>query len=799
MAKNKTYDKISRPYGGYLERSGDMNLSPEVEPESGTGAGTVTPGGGGSGTPSETPVDSEQSFSNIWIDNKIRSKNWKPKKFGFMIDGETGYAEFANLYITGAITVITGGTVGGWTITADALTSGNVTINSTNEQILMGAATAPLTGVGVFLGLDGADYEFRAGNPAGNYIHWDASTLTVIGTISGSIAAGDLTGTVPTGTLGTYTNDWIFDGNWTLTDLNTVDWGAGTLTLSDATTYSIDAGDTGNMAAKTFIYLDTGVSSTVLQTSTTETDAIGVGKLLIAIAQDGTVEPTLLVLNSDSMNIDATSIVAGSITANEILTGTITANEIVGTTLSAIYADLGTITAGSINIGSGEAIIASDGKATFKDITISNRIIGIDSAAELTAAISTLTSAGGGTIRLAAGSYVLSSTEALPSSIRLEGDDSSTTTIVFVAGANFTMTGTDVYTTGTCSITQGTVALAGQGTTWTADMVGRQVFLSNRWYVIAAFGSTTSLTLASGYADATITTGTYRISDVIKNVSFERLTIVGASTTKIIDAIDIRDLYISECALVSSGAGGKCLEVDNGMRVSTQKASFIGVPATTSNGIDVTNGSFINMEETASVSHGGSGVSWNNVSVSQITFSAANANTGDGYNLTDVTTSYFIIEVSGNGGQGVELVSGCDNSRFILNAIGNTSDGLKATATSDYNLIVNGVFTGNGGYGVNLAASTVDNSNITANSFVGNASGAVNDSGTGTLIRGNIGIDDNAVSGISARNTCSASGTEQAGPTSGAGPPLTWTRMATIQVNAIGTVRTQYEMKKGDV
>jgi hypothetical protein len=79
-------------------------------------------------------------------------------------------------------------TVGGFMASPSALTAGNVTFNSLGEQILIGQASAPLTGVGVFIGNAGdGTYDFRAGDPAGNYIHWDASAATL--TIAGSITA----------------------------------------------------------------------------------------------------------------------------------------------------------------------------------------------------------------------------------------------------------------------------------------------------------------------------------------------------------------------------------------------------------------------------------------------------------------------------------------------------------------------------------------------------------------------------------------------------------------------------------
>lgn len=143
-------------------------------------------------------------------------------------------------------------------------------------------------------------------------------------------------------------NNWTFSGTWSVTDADTIAWGSGTLKVSDGTSYSITGSNTGNMAAKTYIYFDLGTSSTAFQTTTTATTAIGDGKILIAIAQNGTGEANYMVMNDKQHNIDAANIVAGSISANEIAAGAVTATKINVSQLSAIAADMGTITAGTV-------------------------------------------------------------------------------------------------------------------------------------------------------------------------------------------------------------------------------------------------------------------------------------------------------------------------------------------------------------------------------------------------------------------------------------------------------------------
>lgn len=81
---------------------------------------------------------------------------------------------------------------------------------------------------------------------------------------------------------------WSHDLIFSAVDADTVAWTAGSIYLPSGATYSIDAGNTGNMAAKTYIYFNKAVSQTVLQTSTTASNAVGTNKILIAVAENST-------------------------------------------------------------------------------------------------------------------------------------------------------------------------------------------------------------------------------------------------------------------------------------------------------------------------------------------------------------------------------------------------------------------------------------------------------------------------------------------------------------------------------
>lgn len=142
---------------------------------------------------------------------------------------------------------------------------------------------------------------------------------------------------------------WTQTSVFSVTDSDTIAWGAGTFTASDGTAYSIGTGNTGNMAAKTYVYLDIAASTTAYQITTTAGSAVGDGKVLVAVCQNNTAEAVFQVFGGvGGLNIDASNIVTGSLTANEIAASTITAAKIAASTITANEIAASTITAAKI-------------------------------------------------------------------------------------------------------------------------------------------------------------------------------------------------------------------------------------------------------------------------------------------------------------------------------------------------------------------------------------------------------------------------------------------------------------------
>ncbi len=151
-------------------------------------------------------------------------------------------------------------------------------------------------------------------------------------------------GTIPAETLDVSNWGWTQTCVFTSASATQVNWGAGSFISANGVTYAISGGNTGVMAAKTYIYLDLNVSSTTYQHTTTSGNAVGVGKVLVAVAQNGSASATF------NLNV-ATQIVGDNILANTIDASKITAGSITATQISASYVYAGTISADNVTAG----------------------------------------------------------------------------------------------------------------------------------------------------------------------------------------------------------------------------------------------------------------------------------------------------------------------------------------------------------------------------------------------------------------------------------------------------------------
>lgn len=180
---NSDYENIDRPYDSSLYRSEPNDTNGNVMNQ---------------------PIKSDGDIGDVWIKNFIRSENWQPKTNGFYINGQTGYAEFMNVFISGDIQALTG-TIGGFTI-------GATTISATNLVLTSGAANAANITVGTGANAAG----LNSANAVGDIAFWAGSTFANRATAAFQVtAAGVLTATSATITGAINATSGTFSGSIT--------------------------------------------------------------------------------------------------------------------------------------------------------------------------------------------------------------------------------------------------------------------------------------------------------------------------------------------------------------------------------------------------------------------------------------------------------------------------------------------------------------------------------------------------------------------------------------------------------
>ena len=163
---------------------------------------------------------------------------------------------------------------------------------------------------------------------------------------------------------------WSTNVNWYSSDYNTVSRWSGSVYLPDWTELTVSSWSTGNMSTVTYIYYDQ--SDNTVHTTTSAWDSVWENKILLCVAapnSDSDKDATFQAFGTDKQStfITADNIAAQTITADEIASNSIetrhldsysvTADKMYVSELSAISADLWSITAWSIT---GTTITASD-------------------------------------------------------------------------------------------------------------------------------------------------------------------------------------------------------------------------------------------------------------------------------------------------------------------------------------------------------------------------------------------------------------------------------------------------------
>ena len=390
----------------------------------------------------------------------------------------------------------------------------------------------------------------------------------------------------------------------------------------------------------------------------------------------------------------------------------------------------------ALNTGS----IVQGGNLTLKTLSIGSLVRQVAPGDDINAAIDAVSREGGGTVQLLAKTYIITSSIRMKSKVSLVGAGVGVT-ILEMAGAYELRAepSENFYTGGSITSVTSQVNVTGSGTNWLGNVTaGQQIFLNNRWHVIAAVTGNTTLILAEEYTGPTISAGTaYRIITPIQNILLRGFTIQNSTANNI---------FMNGCrgvvmiAVLSNNSTG-------GQNVYIANSSVLGLDgvisgSSTNAGFLFENCGLIGCEDSPATASA-NGYVLDTCKDGNFISCIAEGNTADGINVTGCSAIYFNIIASQNGGQGIEFVSGNSECWVHDSSIkNNTSDGIKLTGTSNSMIISSNILAINGGYGVNVAAASDVSNNIVGNIFYTNNSGQIGDSGTGTNAVGNIGAAD---------------------------------------------------------
>lgn len=367
---------------------------------------------------------------------------------------------------------------------------------------------------------------------------------------------------------------------------------------------------------------------------------------------------------------------------------------------------------------------------TFRgQVKIGGLIVNVKTTDDIQTAINTVNAAGGGRVILANGTHTQNSNITMYSNISLEGENELSAIIDFNNGSfGINAVGSNVYNTGTVTVTKGSTAIVGSGTTWTQSMLGQNILLSGIWYPIVAFVNAGQVAVGFPFADTTALGQSYTIATTINDVQVMNLTIKNSTTNAI--NINYGNNYIIQDLILVNNTVGTSVQNSSSFALQVIDASGCG------KGADLNNCYNGNVTAFSCIDSTNMGF---NITKSQfIDFGVMNItnSTNNGVSLTSCSILSFNQFASrNNGAAGMEMVSG-NSSINIGNSVfnNNGTDGLKITDSSSMGSAVNSDFANNSGWGVNIVSANCNNNIILVPQFTSNGSGDITDSGTGTNI-----------------------------------------------------------------
>lgn len=684
---NLNFEKIDNPYDYNLNRANsdifsvggqkfnseglpsvDTSEDKSSDSKQGLGAGSVH--GGNSNVPMQ---------EDLWISNWIKSRNYKPKSQGFLIDGKLGYIECMKLYVG------TGGIVGGSLDIPDTTTTNSFHVD-TSGLLWAGAnvvnkATAPVrinpTGEitlgnpsGVHLQLSGPNKRIRSSN----YVAGDSgfsldSDLLEVGNI---IARGAIkTSNFIKGNITSVGGHvMVSKGSDTLdVDMTTLD--ASTLTIKGNDTFAVN--DILRIKEDTddewFQVTNIGSAPTYTVTrdkasvySSNSNPAWKKGATVVNYGQSGQgfIEMAAAETNNPWMKVKTHTGSPWSTTTTVVNIGQL--KDQTGSDEYGVWIKSGASYIAGYRLY--EAVVDAGGNGDY-------------------ALLSDAIAAGKKRIFVRGGTYNETGNIAISSDTIIVGENPESTVINLGTYKISTTAEASPYTTGTVTFTQDSATVTGSGTTWSGNIAANDYIRNDNtgeWYQILTVDGNTQITLKKNYRGNTQAGVNYRISTLNNNITFNRLKFSSSSGSSVysLRIESIISLIISECHFV--GGNGAIY------------------------GNEVVYGKILNniVKDLDSATPN-----------EAIYFTESNHN---------IISNNFINNKKNSSKSSIVLDSNCTYNLLIDNSsTTSAAAGLEVKYSSNYNRISNNSFTGNLSYGINIDSSynTIIGNQCTYNTTAG--------------------------------------------------------------------------------
>lgn len=399
------------------------------------------------------------------------------------------------------------------------------------------------------------------------------------------------------------------------------------------------------------------------------------------------------------------------------------------------------------------------GRITATSITTNQQEITVETTESIADAITELGSSGG-TIRLKAGTYILTDDINIPSNVSLVGQGMGVTVLYFsTVDKGVKAQGTSNYSTGTVTINNGSTALTGAGTAWLTNVTtSHKIRLDNFWYDIASVDGDGAITLANKYLGANLAGVTYDSAIMKSYFSIKDLAVVYSGGNGIYINYGFFFFLDNVASTNNTGSG---ISINNS---SSFGLGYLNCLDNGANGLYVSQIDHVKADVIWTLRNTINGVSLNYVYDCNLGSFISRNNAKGMYCNTIYDTLQSVSDISNNTGIGAEALN-CNFYCFISCQFeSNGSDGLKLTSDNSGMVVADGVLKNNAGYGLNIAAASVEDTIVSLNSFATNTSGNINDSGTDTLYGVNNGIASTSATayknGTTTKNCADADATQ---------------------------------------